>query len=310
MRTLGEHSTSKALRQASKEMANAIEQGSTWSQTMRAYPGLFSELAIGMVQAGEAGGFLDRMCLRLSEYAERDYELQQTIKRETWYPKLLLFCAVLIPSAVPVVVAYIGGGSPLRAWLSSPAPALLLLIAMVWFGWKAANYAAPVAAHGGAVRLWIDWLKLKLPIIGKTSRALATVKFSRALGALYSAGVGPHKAVTMAGDACGNVAIAEKTRRVAYELENGAGLTDSLAKTGEFPGVALQMMRTGEESGSLDEQLDKVADFLEQDAETTIKQSVKVLGIVVFLLMAIYIGSLVIQGYTGYFNQIFSEAEK
>jgi hypothetical protein len=88
--------------------------------------------------------------------------------------------------------------------------------------------------------------------------------------------------------------------------ENGAGLTESLAKTQYFPGVALQMMRTGEESGNLDAQLDKVADFLEQDAETTIRQSVKVLGIVVFLAIAAYIGAMVVQFYVGYFNQILS----
>jgi type II secretory pathway component PulF len=291
-------------------MAKGIENGLTWSQTMPAYPGLFSELAIGMIQAGESGGFLDRMCLRLSEYAERDYELQQTIKRETWYPKLLVFCAVLIPSVVPVAIAMFNGGNVMRAWLDSSAPSLLLLIGMAWGTWKFINYLMPIAAHGNSLRYWIDFVKLLLPIAGKTARALAAVKFCRALGALYAAGVGPHKAVVMAGRACGNAVMEEKSRLMSYEIENGSGLTNALAKTGQFPGVALQMMRTGEESGSLDAQLDKVADFLEQDAETTIKQSVKVLGIVTFLLIAMYIGSMVIQSYTGYFEQIFTEAEK
>jgi type II secretory pathway component PulF len=306
LRTLGEHASSKTLRQASREMANRIENGATWSQTMHAYPGLFSELAIGMVQAGEAGGFLDRMCLRLSEYSERDYELQQTIKRETWYPKLLVFCAILIPSVVPVVIAGVGGGSMWKAWFGSGAPYALMLIGMMWSGWKVMNRVSPAVTHSGSPRQWIDWLKLQLPIIGKTTRALATVKFCRALGALYSAGVGPHKAVKMAADACGNAAMAEKARGITRDLENGAGLTESLAKTQYFPGVALQMMRTGEESGNLDAQLDKVADFLEQDAETTIRQSVKVLGIVVFLAIAVYIGAMVVQFYVGYFNQILS----
>jgi type II secretory pathway component PulF len=307
LRTLGEHASSKTLRQASREMANRIENGATWSQSMHAYPGLFSELAIGMVQAGEAGGFLDRMCMKLSEYSERDYELQQTIKRETWYPKLLVFCAILIPSVVPVIIASMMGGSVWRAWLGSGAPYMLMLIGMMWVGWKVMNRVSPAVTHSGSPRLWMDWVKLQLPIIGKTSRALATVKFCRALGALYSAGVGPHKAVKMAADACGNAAMAEKARSITRDLENGAGLTASLARTEYFPGVALQMMRTGEESGNLDAQLDKVADFLEQDAETTIRQSVKVLGIVVFLGIAVYIGSMVISFYVGYFNQIFTE---
>lgn len=302
LHTLSEHAASPVLRRAAREMHGQLAQGRTWSQTMRAYPGLFSELAIGMVSAGETGGFLDRVCLKLSEYAERDYELQQTIKRETWYPKLLVFCSILIPSAVPLVVL------GFKAWLGAVLPPLLL-VGILWGGWKLANFMMPVAAHGGSPRLWLDMIKLRIPILGKTVRALATVKFSRAMAALYSAGVGPHKAVAMAANACGNEAIAQSARRVVFDLENGSGLTDALAKTGQFPGIALQMMRTGEESGNLDTQLDKVADFLEADAETTIKQGIKVLGIVVFLLIAIQIGMQAIQFYTGYFEAIFSSAD-
>lgn len=302
LHTLSEHGASPALRRAAREMHNHIAQGRTWSQAMRAYPGLFSELAVGMVSAGEAGGFLDRVCLKLSEYAERDYQLQQSIKRETWYPKLLVFCAILIPSAVPMVLGGFG------AWLGAVMPPLLL-VGVLWGFWKLLNFVMPVAAHGGSPRHWIDFLKLQIPIVGKTSRALATVKFSRALAALYSAGVGPHKAVAVAANACGNAAIAEGARRVVFDLENGIGLTDAMAKTGQFPGIALQMMRTGEESGNLDTQLDKVADFLEADAETTIKQSVKVLGIVVFLLIAIQIGMQAVQFYTGYFEKILDTTD-
>jgi type IV pilus assembly protein PilC len=308
LQTLGLEAPSASLRTASREMANHLQRGGRWSEAMKAYPGLFSELMVGMISAGETGGFLDRMCLRLSEYSERDYELQQTIKRETWYPKLLVFCAILIPSAVPVVIASMTGGNAIAAWFQSSAPKMLLLIGLIWFTWKAANFAMPLAARENSPRYWLDWLKLQIPIVGKTSRALATTKFCRALGALYSAGVGPHKAVEMAGRACGNAAMQEQARIVSRKLQNGAGLTTSLAETGVFPRVALQMMSVGETSGDLDVQLDKVADFLEQDAETTIKQSVKVLGIATFLLIAIYIAMTVIQFYAGYFNSVMDIA--
>lgn len=302
LQTMGEHEQNPALRRASREMSQGLAQGKTWSQTMRAFPGLFSELSIGMVSAGEAGGFLDQMCLRLSQYAERDYELQQTIKRETAYPKMLVFCAILIPSVVPLVLQGFG------AWLQTIMPPLLIVGGA--FGcWKLANFMMPVAAHTGSIRYWIDSIKLRLPVFGKTVRALATTKFCRAMAALYAAGVGPHKAVVMAANACGNAVMAERARRVSFDLENGMGLTEALASTGQFPGVALQMMRTGEESGSLDEQLDKVADFLEGDAETAIKQSVKALGILVFLGIAIYIGSIVVHFYTGYANQLMDVAK-
>lgn len=297
LQTMGEHEQNANLRRAAREMAHGLAQGKTWSQTMRAFPGLFSELAIGMVSAGEAGGFLDRMCLRLSQYAERDYELQQTIKRETAYPKMLVICAIFIPSVVPLVL--MGWG----AWFRAVTPPLLIVGGALGC-WKLMNFMMPVAAHTGSVRYWIDAVKLSLPVFGKTVRALSTTKFCRAMSALYAAGVGPHKAVVMAANACGNAVMAERARRVSFDLENGMGLTEALASTGQFPGVALQMMRTGEESGSLDVQLDKVADFLEGDAETAIKQSVKALGILVFLGIAAYIGSMVVQFYTGYGEQL------
>jgi type IV pilus assembly protein PilC len=312
LKTMGENAPNAALQRASLEMSLHTAKGHPWSESMRAYPGLFSELTIGMVSAGEMGGFLDRICLRLSEYSERDYEIEQTIKRETWYPKLLVFASILIPSVPPLVVAwYSGQGLPaaFAAWLQSIAPPLLL-IGMVWGLWKFANYVSPVAARAGSLRYSVDFVKLIIPIGGKTVRALATAKFCRALGTLYSAGMGPHKAIALSANACGNAVIAEAARRAIPRVEHGESLTDALVASGQIRGIAAQMLRTGEESGDIDGQLDKVADFLEQDAETTVKQAVKVLSILVFILIAIRILMQLISFYTGYFDSIFSEVEK
>jgi type II secretory pathway component PulF len=277
---------------------------------MRSYPGLFTELMIGMVDAGEKGGFLDRMCLRLAEYSERDYELQQSVKRETWYPKLLVFCSILIPAAIPTVIAGANGtGSPLSAFLNSVGPPFIFL-AVCWFVWRIGSRVLPVAAHTGELRKLLDGAKFVLPIMSKTTRALAAAKFCRAMGALYAAGMGMSKTVNVAANACGNAAFADRVRRIIPELERGGELTAALRSTGQFPGVALQMMQTGEMSGNLDEQLDKVADFMEQDAETAIKQSVKVLGIVVFLAVAMYIGSIIIGQYGVTINNVIDEGTK
>ncbi|MBW3638032.1 MAG: type II secretion system F family protein, partial [Armatimonadetes bacterium] len=145
---------------------------------------------------------------------------------------------------------------------------------------------------------------------GKVTRAFATAKFSRALGALFGAGVGTGESVRLASDACGNAAIAREALATIPRLEHVERLTDCLASTKQFPSTVLQVMHVGEESGSLDEQLDKAADFLESDAELAVKQSVQVLGIVVFLIIAIRIGIQMGQFYLGYFNSIFSDAEK
>jgi type II secretory pathway component PulF len=297
LKILSENATNKSLGRAAQTMTRRTGEGENWSATMRAYPGLFSPLAVNMIVAGERGGFLERMCLRLSEYCERDYELQQTVRRETFYPKILLFCSVLIPSVVTLVLA------GFRPWLAQVTPALTML-ALIWFAVRVLNRMLKVGAHGGALRMALDSAKLHVPVFGKTVRALATAKFCRALGALQSAGVGPEAAFLVSGESCGNAWVARSVANVAPRLRGGTGFTEALTATKQFPPVALQMMATGEETGSMDLQLDKVADFLESEAETFIRQSVKLLGVLVFLAMAIYIASIVIGMYGGYTRDI------
>ncbi len=304
LNTMASSAPSKGLREACKEMSPRVSSGREFSELMKSYPGIFTPLMSGMIRAGELGGFLDRMCSRLSEYAERDYEIQQTIKRETWYPKLLIFASFFIPSLVPAVVAiFLGGGNPLMIWFRTfIRPAIVMLLVFLIFKFK--NYLAPLFKHFAPLVYLFDQIKLYIPVGGKTTRALATAKFCRALGALQSAGMGVQQTINLAADACGNAVIAETSRNTIRQIEAGSGLTDALASTGQFPGVAIQMMRTGEETGNFDEQLSKVADFLEGDAETTIKQSVVLLGMLIFLGVAGYIGLQVIKQYAGYGAQV------
>lgn len=309
LHSMASHAPNAALRTASAQLEKRAMAGEPVSESMRAFPGLFSPLQIGMVSAGERGGFLETMFARLAKYAERDYDLQQTIKRETWYPKLLVFASILVPGAVPLVLAMVQGGqNPLVAWLQSVGPPLFL-VGLAVLLYRAANYASPLAAHQQGPKLWLDSIKLRIPVFGKVVRGLATAKFSRALGALYGAGVGPGESVRLAADACGNAAIARDSIGIIPRLEHGERLTDCLASTGQFPSSVIQIMHVGEESGTLDDQLDKSADFLENDAEVAIKQSVQLLGVIVFVLIAIRIGFQVGQFYQGYFDAIFTEAE-
>jgi type II secretory pathway component PulF len=296
----------RALQTACAEMNPRVSSGTPFSELMKSYPGLFSPLMTGMMRAGEVGGFLDRMCLRLAEYAERDYEIQQTVKRETWYPKLLLFCSFLIPSIVPAAIAWFQGGNAFVAWIRAFIfPAMVMLAVILALRFK--NYLAPLFKHFTPLTYFVDQIKLLIPIAGKTTRGLATAKFCRALGALQAAGMGVQQTINLSADACGNAVIAETSRKTIPLLESGATMTDALASTRQFPGVAIQMLRTGEATGNFDEQLDKVADFLEADAETTIKQSVVVLGIVIFLVMAVYIAITVISQYVNIYGGLIDD---
>lgn len=297
LQVYGEHAGHKGLRRATLAMQPETAQGRPLSAAMRAYPGLFTPLMVNMIAAGEQGGFLDTMCQRLAEYCENDHALQQNIKRETLYPKILLVCALFIPSVVTLVL------SGFSVWLQQVIPLLIFLV----FGlaiYRVLDRLTRVYGRDGNWRFLLDSAKLLMPVGGKVVRSLATAKFSRALAAMYAAGVGAETSMRIAGESCGNLAIERRVGAVASELNSGAGFTKTLAKMRQFPPIAMQMLATGEESGAIDTQLEKVAQFLEIEAETAIRQAVKILGVLLFLVVAAYIGSMIAKFYVGYGAEI------
>ena len=304
--SMSQHAGGRGLREASRQIGIRVRAGEQLSTGMRAFPGLFTPLMVGILAAGERGGFMERSFTRLADYSERDHALQQAVTRETWYPKLIVFCAILIPGVVPL---FLSGWAAFFAQVGPP----LILIALLTSAWMSFKYFRPAITsmavdplNIGGVSLFKMWdeIKLKIPIVGKVARALASAKFCRALGALYSAGVGPREAIKLGAEACGNRAIGDRASAQIHNISAGEPLTKCMEQANIFHPLALQMMRVGEESGDLDTQLDKAADFLETNAETAIKQAVPVLGIVAFLAVAAYVGSIVIGMYGGYVNEL------
>ncbi len=250
----------------------------------------FFALTVSVIAAAEAGGFLEHACLLLAQNAEREYQIHQAIKREAWYPKLLLFFSTVI---VPLPLRLNLGGTVVSLEMIDQ----LLIIVVVWGLWKGANFLWPVGACGGPMRYRIDALRLKMPWAGKTIRALAAAKFCHFLGLCYAAGLSLPRGVSLAAAACGNVVIAQNIAAIIPALERGSSLSEALISTGEIPITTVPLLQSGEISGELDAQLQAAARFLEMDAETAMRQTVLALGVAIFLLVAVKIGAQVIQFY-------------
>lgn len=311
LNAVAQSAPSKPLREASLEMARRTAKGDVWSEQMREYPGLFSPLALAMIRSGEAGGFLDVACGKLADYAEHDHHIQQVIARETWYPKMVIFAAIFILNIPPLVVAIMKGqpvGPAILGYLLGIALPLSVIF-LVWLATNGKKFIMPLARHLRPLTIVIDQIKLLTPVVGKTVRNLAVAKFCRAFAALNAAGLGVATSFELAGEACGNTAIASRIREIIPKVEQGQGITDALAATRQFQPVVLQMMRTGEVSGNFDEQLNSVAEFMEQEGESSIRKSMVVLGILALLAVAAMVGYYVINFYVGYFNNIFNMAE-
>jgi type IV pilus assembly protein PilC len=280
------------LRSALKAIGPKVSGGKRLSEIARSYPGQFPNLAIAMIEAGETGGRLDTMLVRLAQYAEREVSLRALIARETFYPKILLLAVLLIPLAAPVAIAAIQGSTGaaigiLFKWLFIYALAL---------GLPALAITMVVRSYGKttAGRRSIDAFKLRLPVLGKVIHRVAMSKFCRALAALYDAGVPITQALRLAGDATGNARLQSTAVLATPIVERGGKLSEGLGRAGMLDDLVLRMLQTGEESGHIDEMMDKVADYYEAESETAIKQmsllvvpfAVVVAGIVVVLILA------------------------
>ena len=284
LKSMSTAAPTSALRSASLQMGERVMTGTELSELMPSFPGLFSPLAQGITAAGERGGFLVASFERLANYSDRDYELQTMIKRETWYPKLVAFSAVVL-NPVALVALIMSGPA---AWLHLMWPVFIKIgiFAAIWYSLVILQ---PFIPRNNPVKAVWDWFRLYMPLVGKVVGGLSTAKWCRSYGALYSAGVSPGEAIRLSAIACGNLAIARDTVAQIPKIERGLPLTEALRATNRFPPLALQMVQIGEQSGDLDTSLGKAADFLEKDAETTIKKSIPVIGILMLLFVAFFI---------------------
>ncbi|RYG75018.1 hypothetical protein EON80_02005 [bacterium] len=288
--TLSEQGPNRGLRQASAEMSRRVSDGNSWAKEMRKYPNLFSRMTIAIIESAEATGFLDKACQMLSEDGEREHQIYQTIKQETWYPKLLLFFSTVI-FALPITLS-LG-----FATVTLEMKHQVWILAAIWLPWLVGSYFWPLLPPDSQLRWKIDEMRLKIPIAGKTVRGFATAKFCRFLSISYAAGMSFPQGVALASAACGNVVLAEKLRSTIPALQAGQQLSDVLIATGELPSTVLPLLRTGEATGDLDVQLQTAARFLEMDAGTALKQAVTAFNVLMLVLVCVKIGTQVVQYY-------------
>jgi type II secretory pathway component PulF len=287
------------LRRIVADIAAQVQHGSSLSAAMGRYPSVFSALQLRMIEAGEGGGLLDQMMLRIADYLEREYEIRQKIKQRTLYPKIVFAVAVFLPTLVIWLF-------PAAAqFLHTPLPTVLPL-AM----WAAAIWVAfCVGLRWPPFRYAYDTVKLNLPVIGGLIKKQVTGKFARGLAALYGAGIPVGRALTWAAEACGNPRAADLILRQVERVERGESLTTALAASGFFSPVALGMVATGEQAGNVDGMLHKLADYQESEADHATQQMVVIGSTLFYLLIALFVASIVIAFYSSYAGGLSSAGQ-
>ncbi len=294
------------------DIKSQIEAGSSMAQAFRAHPKHFDQLYCNLVAAGEASGTLDAILDRLATYKEKILAIKGKIKSALFYPISVIVVAVVviwiimvwvIPSFKKVFASF---GADL------PAPTLIVMaisefvVAWWWLGFLVV--IATVVGTGimlrrsAAFRYGFDRIMLKIPIIGGVLEKATIARWTRTLQTMFAAGVPLVESLDAVGGAAGNAVYAAATKKIQTEVSTGTSLTNSMGNTGLFPTMVLQMIQIGEESGSLDNMLGKVAEYFEREVDDAVAALSSLLEPIIIVFLGVVIGGLVVAMYLPIFK--------
>ena len=290
------------LSRFAREIQPDVLAGTPFSTLMAARRDLFGPLEVGLVRAGEASGRLDETMARLAVGCEREMRLRQSLRGPLAYLGCLGFTFASSMTVVFVVAPAIGARSSGEPTHIVSSLLRLALPVLVLAGLVFAARAGYVSSRG--LREMVDQLKIRVPILRGVFLRLALARFAQALGELVAGGVPLGEGVELAVAATGNLWLTARLAGVPDQLRAGVPLSAALAATGQFPPQVIQMIVTGEESGTVDQMLAKVSDYYDSEAAAATQQLTVLGTAAVFGLMAIGIGLFVIQFFLGYLGQV------
>ncbi|MBI5630535.1 MAG: type II secretion system F family protein [Elusimicrobia bacterium] len=292
-----------AFKEALSVVRSDIESGLSISDALKKHPAAFPELYTSMVKAGELGGILDTILERLTAYLENSEALKAKVKSAMMYPAIVLsICAAVTVFLMTFVIpTFKTIFSSFGAQLPLPTQ-VLIDISDFMRSYFIVILLAPVAGYKGFLRFyaspigqkWVDGHVLKAPIFGIILKKVAVAKFTRTLGTLIKSGVPIMQALETVAGTAGNVVVAEAVMSARESIREGGHLADPLKKCGLFPNMVTSMIAVGEETGSLDIMLSKIADFYDMEVDAAVKGLTSMIEPIVIVIMGIIIGAIVI----------------
>jgi type IV pilus assembly protein PilC len=290
-----------------------VERGASLSAALSRHPKVFNHLYIAMVKSGEAGGVLDSVLLRLADTIEKQVELRRKVKSAMTYPVVVLvICSVIATAMLLLIVpqfkaiyADLGGTLPLPTRLLISVSDLLkkfFPIFIIFGGIGFYFFRRWIRSPQGKPK-W-DAFKLRVPVFGALTRKAALARFSRTLAALTRSGVSILEALDIVAETSGNEIVANAVRDTQGAVKRGDTLARPLEQHEVFPPMVVQMIAVGEETGALDEMLDKIADFYDQEVTATVDALTSLIEPMLICLMGVIVGGMIISLYMPMFNII------
>ena len=303
LQMLSEQTENKWLKRAISEVLLNVEKGNTLADSMRSQPDIFPPMLVNMVEAGEQSGSLEMAFSRMAVHFEKEAKLKATIKKATIYPIILVIAAigviaVMLLFVIPIFI-------DMFADLDIEMPAITMFV-MNSSKWMTSHWYVVLAMIVGVVvaykliykttqgRLTIDRIKMKMPLFGKLTVKTACSQFARTMSTLLMSGISTIDALETTSKIVNNIHYTNAMLKAREEVMKGVPLSEPLEASGIFPPMVYHMTGIGEETGNVEEMLEKMADYYDEEVEMTTQSVLAAMEPIIILFMALIIGTLVI----------------
>ena len=300
---LADQTQNKAMRDVIKDVCTRVEGGDSFSEALSKHPKVFNRLYVAMVGAGERGGLLAEILARLAVYLENAARLAKKVKSALMYPTVVTVVAIsitifLLLKVIPVFGdVYSGFGAKL------PAPTQFLID--LSDGIKK-YFILMILGGGGTVYGWFYYIKtkngrefwdktrIKLPIFGAIAHKICLARFTRTLASLVRSGVPILEVLQIVSQTVGNVVMEKAIKVASSDIERGESISQALGKHPVFPNMIIRMITAGEQTGKIDNMLERISDFLDEEIETTLSGITSLIEPILIVFLGVVIGGMVI----------------
>jgi type IV pilus assembly protein PilC len=303
LQALADQTDNKVMRDVIKDITTRVEGGDSFSDALQKHPKVFNRLYYSMVGAGEKGGLLAEILSRLATYLENTARLRKKVKSSLMYPVAVTVVAIgitifLMVVVVPVFKDVFGGmGGTL------PTPTLYLIAVS---NFMKEHIILILLGMGGIVGGWLYYIstplgrafwdakRIKLPIFGIIAHKICLARFARTMASLVRSGVPILEVLTIVQNTVGNIVMEKALKTAAVDIERGEGISTALAKHPVFPVMIIRMLTAGEQTGKIDNMLERVADFLDEEIKTTLDGLTSLIEPLLIVFLGVVVGGIVV----------------
>ena len=311
LQALADQTANKVMRDTIRDVCSRVEGGESFSEALQKHPKAFNRLYFSMVAAGEKGGLLAEILARLATYLENSDRLRKKVKTALMYPTAVTIVAICITTflLVKVIPTFKDIYSGFGAQLPGPTQFMIDLSDIV------KHYLLVLIAGGGALawgwfyfiktkagREFWDARRIKLPIFGAIAHKICLARFTRTLASLVRSGVPILEVLQIVSQTVGNVMMEKAIKTAAGDIERGEGISAALGKNPIFPSMIIRMMSAGEQTGNIDNMLERVANFLDEEIESTLSGLMSLIEPLLIVFLGVVIGGMVICMFLPIFN--------